>query len=256
MTDETAITEEEFLRNYDPRAYAPVAVTVDLTIFTIRNSKLSILLIKRGGHPELGKWALPGGFVNVDESLDQAAARELREETSLTIEDGYLEQLRTYGYPGRDPRGYVVSTAYVALAPHVTRPTAGDDAAEAHFFPVEDVLSEDFALAFDHGVIIRDGLERVRAKLEYQAIAHHFLEDEAFTLTELRRVYEIVWGAEVVASNFRRKLHAIPQLLEPVGSRRTSEVEGGRSSDLFRAGPVREIFPPLRRPEENNSTGL
>lgn len=241
------VSEEEFLKNYDMRKFPPIAATVDLTIFTIRNNQLSVLLVKRAGHPFKNHWALPGGFVNVDESLETAAARELKEETNLAIQEGYLEQLRTYGSPDRDPRGFVVSTAYVALAPHVERPEAGDDAAEAHFFPVEDVLSEGFELAFDHAQIISDGLERVRAKIEYAPVAHHFLDDETFTMSELRRVYEIVWGVEIVPSNFRRKLQSVDGLLEPVGMKRTSSVEGGRASDLFRAGPATIIYPPLKR---------
>lgn len=243
------ITEDEFIQQYNMREFAPVAVTVDLSIFTIKNGKLSVLLIKRGGHPEKGKWALPGGFVNVDESLDEAAARELSEETNITIEDGYLEQLKTYGNPHRDRRGYVVSVAYVALVPQVDRPEAGDDAAEAHFFAVEDVLSEDFDIAFDHHNIISDGLERVRAKIEYAPIAHLFLDSETFTMSELRNVYEIVWGTELIPSNFRRKVQSVPGFLEPVGTKRTSSVDGGRASDLYRAGKAKEIFPPFKRSE-------
>lgn len=242
------IDEGDFLAGYNMSDYPSVGVTVDLTIFTIRNGQLCILLIKRGDHPHKGKWALPGGCVNTNESLDDAAARELKEETNLTIEDGYLEQLKTYGNPGRGPRGFVVSTAYVALAPQVERPKAGDDASEAHFFPVADVLSDDFELAFDHDVIVHDGLERVRAKIEYSPIAHHFLEDETFTMSELRRVYEIVWGVSIIPSNFRRKLQSVPGLLYEVGTKRTSSIVGGRSSDLYRAGDASEIYPPLRRP--------
>lgn len=242
------MTEDEFIAQYDLKKYPAVAITVDLNIFTIRNNTLSVLLIKRAGHPEMGKWALPGGFVNVNESLDEAAARELKEETNLTIEDGYLEQLKTYGNPHRDRRGYVTSVAYVALAPHVNPPKAGDDAAEARFFPVDDVLSGDFDIAFDHDTIIRDGLERIRGKIEYAPIAHHFLDDTEFTMSELRNVYEIVWGKDVVPSNFRRKLQSVPDLLESVGNKRTSDIDGGRSSDLYKAGSAQEIFPPIRQP--------
>lgn len=248
QVDENQLTESEYLATYDMRAFSPVAVTVDLSIFTIRNGQLCILLIKRGGHPEIGKWALPGGFVNTDESLDTAAARELVEETNITIADGYLEQLKTYGNPTRDARGYVVSTAYVALVPQVERPEAGDDATEAHFFPVTDVLSEGFGLAFDHHTIITDGLERVRAKIEYSPVAHLFLQSENFTMSELRNVYEIVWGVELIPSNFRRKVQSVENFLEPVGEKRTSTIDGGRSSDLYRAGSAREIFPPFSRP--------
>lgn len=246
MTDSHDITEEEFLKNYDMSKYPTIAGTVDLAIFTIRNNQLSVLLVKRGGHPHRGKWALPGGFVNIDESLDTAAKRELVEETNLTVADGYLEQLRTYGDPGRDPRGYVISTAYVALVPHVSTPEAGDDAAEARFFSVEEVL-QDFELAFDHKTIIQDGLNRVRAKIEYAPVAHHFLDDTTFTISELRKVYEIVWGEEIVPSNFRRKVQSVPDLLEPVNDKRSSKIDGGRESQLFKAGKAVEIFPPLRR---------
>lgn len=242
-------TEEEFLAHYDLRKYDPVAATTDLAIFTIRNNRLCVLLIQRGGHPAKGKWALPGGFVNVDESLDEGAARELKEETGLTIDEGYLEQLKTYAWPGRDPRGYIVSTAYVALAPKIKKPIAADDAAAAHFFPVEEVLAE-FDLPFGHEVIIRDGLERVRAKMEYAPIAHLFLEDSTFTMSELRRVYEIVWGQELLASNFRRKVQSVKGFVIPVGDKRPSQVEGGRASDLYRAGDLSIIFPPLRRQEQ------
>lgn len=240
------LTEDEFISQYDIRAFDPVAVTVDLSIFTIRNGQLSILLIKRGGHPEKGKWALPGGFVNTNEALDDAAARELSEETNIKIDSGYLEQLKTYGTPTRDRRGFIVSVAYVALVPHVERPQAGDDATEAHFFPVADVLSDDFELAFDHKTIITDGLNRVRAKIEYSPIAHLFLDSPTFTMSELRNVYEIVWGTKIIPSNFRRKMHSVIGLLEPVGEKRTSATEGGRSSDLYEAGPATEIFPPFK----------
>jgi len=242
----TEITEEEFLKNYDMSKYPTIAGTVDLAIFTIRNNQLSILLVKRGGHPHKGKWALPGGFVDTKENLDEAAARELVEETNLKIADGYLEQLKTYGSPVRDPRGYVISTAYVALIPHASTPKAGDDADEARFFAVEDVL-EDFELAFDHKTIIEDGLNRVRSKIEYAPVAHHFLDDDTFTISELRKVYEIVWGEKIVPSNFRRKIQSVPHLLESVDDKRSSKIEGGRESQLYKAGNAKEIYPPLRQ---------
>lgn len=241
-------TEADFLKNYDLRDYPAQAVVTDLAIFTIHEDRLAVLLIQRGGHPEKGKWALPGGFVENSESIDAAAARELKEETGLTIEDAYLEQLKTYAYPGRDPRGYIVSVSYVALAPNVSNPRAGDDAAEAKFFPVDEVLSGDFDLAFDHDQIVRDGLERVRAKLEYSPIAVHFLEEEKFTLSELQQVYEKVWGRSILhPTNFRRKLTAAEDFLIPTGEKRTSNVLGGRTSDTFKAGPAKTIFPPFRR---------
>ena len=247
MNENQEITEEEFLKNYDMSKYPSIAGTVDLTIFTIRNNQLSVLLVERKGHPFKGQWALPGGFVDVTESLDKAAVRELKEETDLTVDDGYLEQLKTYGSPDRDPRGYVISTAYVALIHHADSPTAGDDAADARFFAVEDVLDKDFEIAFDHRTIIQDGLERVRAKIEYAPVAHKFLDDETFTISELRKVYEIVWGTEITPSNFRRKVLSVPDFLETVDEKRSSQIEGGRQSQLFKAGKADNIFPPLKR---------
>jgi len=252
MSDEN-MTEEEFLKNYDLRKYAPVGVTVDLTIFTIKNGKLSVLLIERGDHPFKGQWALPGGFVDTTESLEEAAARELKEETNLSIEDGYLEQLGTYGRPGRDPRGFIVSTAYVALAPNIETPTAGDDARNARFFAIDEVLSKDFDLAFDHADIITDGLDRVRAKIEYAPIAPKFISDDSFTISELRNVYEIVWGIQLVPSNFRRKVQSVKDFLVPVGEKRTSDLPGGRASDLYKAGSADVIYPPLRGPMSDPS---
>lgn len=241
-------TEEEFLKHYDLKKYPAQALTADLCIFTIIKGELSILLILRGGHPEKGKWALPGGFVNVDESVDQTAARELKEETGLAFEDGYLEQLKTYAYPGRDPRGYVTSVAYVTLAPKISVPKAGDDAAEAQFFPVKELNS--LTLAFDHANIIEDGLERVRAKIEYAPIAPLFIPDETFTISELRKVYETVWGVSLNRSNFRRKVQAVPDFLIPIDRKRVSNFDGGRPGDLYRIGSAQFIYPPLRRSKE------
>ena len=242
-------TEEEFLQAYDLRRYTPVGVTTDLAIFTIIDDQLSLLLIERVGHPHKGKWALPGGFVNGSESLEEAAQRELREETGGSLEGGFLEQLETYGRPGRDPRGYIVSTAYVALIPQLPSPEAGDDAAKARYFPVSEVLSGAVELAFDHREIIEDGLERVRTKLEYSPVAPLFLKHEHFTISELRRVYEIVWGVELNTSNFRRKVQSVADFLKPVPGRRASELAGGRSSDLYSVGAAEFIYPPLRRIE-------
>jgi 8-oxo-dGTP diphosphatase len=117
--------EPEFLSGYDPRDFPPFAVTVDLAIFTIRAGQLSVLLVQRGGHPYRSCWALPGGFVRTGESADEAAARELAEETGVSDFRGHLEQLQTYSDPGRDPRMRVVSIAYVALGPGPARPGAG-----------------------------------------------------------------------------------------------------------------------------------
>lgn len=216
-TDET-LTEEEFLKQYNPKAYDSPAVTADILIFTMnREQKLQLLLIQRGRHPFKGKWAVPGGFVEMDESLDEAAARELKEETGL--EDIYLEQLYTFGAVDRDARTRVISVAYIALVPgRKLDYHAGDDAADACLFEVEYTL-EGFKLickernmiltqedlAFDHKEIVQKGLERLKGKVTYSDIALELLKDKGkFSIYELQKIYEAVMGDKMDIANFRR----------------------------------------------------
>lgn len=235
------MTEDEFIAHYDQSRWPAVGATVDLSIFTILDDELNVLLIKRGNHPDKGKWALPGGFVDVNESLDQAAARELQEETGLEFKnDSYLEQVKTYGYPGRDRRGFIVSTLYAALIPEVPAPVAGDDAAEAEFVPVAKVLSGGIDLAFDHFELIRDSYERISAKLEYSPIAMDFIEAEHFSIEDLRRVYEIVWNVDLLPSDFRRRISEAPGVIYPVA------IDDPRHT-LYKKGHATTIFPPLDR---------
>src|SRR3954465_11387609 len=160
-------SESEFLARYDAAAYPSIAVTVDVVALTIREGRLCVLLVERGAHPFAGRRALPGGFVRA-ETLGAGAVRELGEETGLRPGEGalsrvHLEQLRTYGDPGRDPRMRVISVAYLAFAPRLPDPRAGRDAGAAAGVPVAEVGE----LAFDHAVILAAGLDRARAKLEY-----------------------------------------------------------------------------------------
>ena len=163
--------ERDWLRRYRAADFPPFALTVDLAIFTLRENTLHCLLVRRGEHPYLGSWALPGGHVrHSKESADQAAARELTEETGLdpAAIGVHLEQLATYSAPDRDPRItaglQVASVGFLALAPELPEPTAGTDATEARWWPVEQALR--LELAFDHSRILSDALSRVRAKLE------------------------------------------------------------------------------------------
>lgn len=239
---DSEMTEDEFIAHYDQSRWPSVGATVDLSIFTILDNKLQVLLIERGNHPEKGKWALPGGFVNVTESLDDAAARELQEETGVNLsEGGYLEQVKTYGYPGRDRRGYIVSTLYAALIAELPEPLAGDDAAKARFVPVKEALSGELKLAFDHAMLLRDALERVRAKLEYSPIVFDFLPDRGFTMEGLRKVYETVWGFEILPSDFRRRLS---QAQDSLGLSSETSVDGKL---LWVRGTADNFFPPLDR---------
>jgi 8-oxo-dGTP diphosphatase len=219
-----------------------VAVTVDLVIFTIRDDRLQVLLVERGKEPFLGMSALPGGYVRDGETLDRTALRELSEETGLDGRRLHLEQLKTYGDPGRDPRGRVITVAYLALVPDLSTPVAGTDARAAQWVPVDSV---DFGeLAFDHAVILREALERARSQLEYTTIAAAFCA-EPFSISDLRRVYEVVWGFPLDPSNFRRKVTGAKDFLVPTGRRSTPEI--GRPAALYRRGTAQLLFPPLMR---------
>ena len=226
-----------------PQSHPPFAVTVDVVLLTIRAAALSVLVVRRGEPPYEGRWALPGGFVRPDEDLDAAAARELHEETSLSS-GFHLEQLRTYGAPRRDPRMRTVTVAYLALAPDLSDPRAGSDAAHADWRPVEALLAARSRLAFDHAEILRDAVDRARAKLEYTPLATAFCAD-TFTIGELRRVYETVWGTSIDPRNFHRKVSKTRGFLVPTDD--TTTRDGGRPARLFRRGSLSLLTPPLTR---------
>jgi len=260
-----AMTESEL---YDPARFPAFAVTVDLAVLTVRESRLSALMIRRGEEPFAGRTALPGGFVRPGESLGEAAKRELAEETGLADLPVHLEQLATYGAVDRDPRMRVVSVAYLALAPDLPAPKAGGDAADAHWAPVAHLLPDLFpnahesdpkhigdaaqevdrgraAFAFDHERILADGVERARSKLEYTPLAAAFCPPE-FTVGELRRVYEAVWGVALDPRNFHRKVTGTPGYVLPSGG--TTTRQGGRPAQLFKRGDVTLLNPPMLRP--------
>ncbi|WP_238017125.1 NUDIX domain-containing protein [Dactylosporangium sp. AC04546] len=215
------------------------AVTVDLVLLTIRDGALSALLIRRAIPPYRGDFALPGGFVLPEEDLDAAAARELAEEAGIAA-PGHLEQLASYGTPGRDPRGRVVTVAYLALLPDAPAPTAGSDAAGAEWVPVSALP----ALAFDHARILADGVERARAKLEYTPLGAAFCPPE-FTIAELRQVYEAVWDTRLDPRNFHRKATSTEGFVEPTG--RSTAGERGRPAQLYTRGAATVLYPPMLR---------
>jgi 8-oxo-dGTP diphosphatase len=222
---------------------ADFSVAVDLVLLTIRDGELCALLIRRGIAPYRGRWALPGGFVLATEDLDAAAVRELREETGVDASAGHLEQLGSYGHPKRDPRGRVVTVAYLALLPDLPVPVAGTDAEHAAWRTVDGLQPE--RLAFDHDRILADGVERARAKLEYTPLATAFCPPE-FTVAELRAVYETVWGAPLDPRNFHRKVTTTEGFVEATG--RTTEGDRGRPAQLYRRGTATVLYPPLLRP--------
>jgi 8-oxo-dGTP diphosphatase len=216
-----------------PQTAVRLPVTVDVVALTVRDQVLQVLLVTRLLDPFRGRLALPGGFVLPDESLPRAATRELAEETGVAV-PGHLEQLRTYGPLGRDPRGPVLTVAHLLLAPAYGLPVAGSDAATVGWFPVEDVLGDPQALAFDHHRILSDGVERARAKLEYSTLATAFCGPE-FTIAQLRAVYEAVWGTRLDPRNFHRKAVGTPGFLEETGESTSGGT--GRPAALYRLAP-------------------
>ncbi len=221
----------------------PMHVTVDLVVLTVRMGEFLALTIRRKLEPFAGQWALPGGFVKKAEDLVDAASRELSEEAGIGSMRTHLEQLRSYGSPGRDPRGRVVSVAYLALVPDPGEPRPGSDAEAAAWKPV-DTLLRPAALAFDHATILGDGVERARAKLEYTSLGA-MLIPEPFTINELREVYAAVWGREPDPRNFHRKVSSAQGFVVPTDE--TTTRGGGRPARLYRRGTERLLHPPMLR---------
>ena len=265
-------SEEEFLKNYDSSEFEKPSVTVDNIIFSVFETEknnyrknpdknLYLLLIKRGQHPFINQWALPGGFVKMDESMEAEAYRELKEETNL--ENIYMEQLYTFGEVNRDPRMRVISTAYMALIkPDNIELRASTDAKEVSWFKVsyeftgeklslelsneETVLRSTLkiskkikgeggiqiengeGLAFDHAKIVAYALIRLRNKIEYTDLVFNLMP-EYFTLTELQKVYEIILGKELIKANFRRKIKDMV-----VETEKFTDEAGHRPSRLFK----------------------
>lgn len=270
---EKELTEEEFLAGYNPSEYERPSVTVDNVIFSVFNTKIDnyrknpdknlyLLLIKRGEHPFLDKWALPGGFVRIDEDIEESAYRELKEETN--IDNIYMEQLYTFGKINRDPRMRIISTAYMALIKSDDIDLKSDtDAKEAEWFKltyefqekerlmitlinekatlsfvlgINSVIKGEKSieildngdLAFDHAKIIGYALIRLRNKIEYTDLVFNLMP-EYFTLTELQKVYEIILGKELIKANFRRKIKDIV-----IETDKFSNEAGHRPSKLFK----------------------
>ncbi len=218
-------------------------VAVDLVVLTVRVGEFLALTVRRGVEPFAGRWALPGGFVEPEEDLVDAASRELAEEVGIGSVSTHLEQLRTYGRPDRDPRGRVLGVAYLALVPDPGDPVAGSDADAAQWQPVDDLLGSR-TLAFDHHTILRDGVERARAKLEYTSLGAVLIA-EPFTINELRGVYAAVWGREPDSRNFHRKVSTAEGFVVPTDE--TTTRGGGRPARLYRRGPARLLHPPMLR---------
>lgn len=260
------LTEEEYLAQYKPGDYERPSVTADILIFSPAADlgSLKILLIKRGNHPFINRWALPGGFVNIDESSYAAACRELKEETGL--DNVYMEQLYTFSQPGRDPRMRVIDIAYLALI-NESDVYAGDDASDAAWFTftLDDenrkmvmenrdrhirieysleskkfmngrltyenyipVKVSETGLAFDHAEIIMEGCLRLRNKIMYTDVAFNLVPEE-FTFPDIQRIYELVLGKSLYKTTFRTQLE---DRMMPLGKKGKS-ITGAKASELY-----------------------
>ncbi len=215
--------------------YPHPAVTTDVVVFTVREERLSVLLVQRANAPFAGQWALPGGFVEPGESLEQGALRELLEETGLS--GVYLEQLYTFGQPDRDPRERIISVAYIALAPaELLAPVAASDAQAVGWFWLDELPEP----AFDHRDIIALAQQRLRAKLDYSTLAFKLLP-ESFTLGELQRVYEVIRGEVLDKRNFRKFMRSLNVLEESGSTRRAGQHKPARLYRLSQPGQLHYI---------------
>lgn len=243
--------EQDMHANLDARAYALTALTVDIVVFTCCGNTLQVLLIQRSQEPFEGRWALPGGFVNIDEGLEDAAARELEEETNVQSRalNLYLEQLYTFGAPDRDPRGRTLSVAHFALMNQEQveqtelRSRTDAEATNAGWFDAYDLPP----LAFDHDEILAYAVQRLRWKLEWTLLGLKLLPRE-FTLSDLQCLYEAVLDEPLDKRNFRRKMLAVEsagtRALRPTGNYRQGD---HRPARLYSAGTDSILIEGARR---------
>ena len=238
-----------------PRAtaadFTAFAVTVDVVLMTILRGELRIFLVQRGMRPHQGEWALPGGLVMKSEPLEKAALRTVYEQTGITREPGHMEQLGAYGDPKRDPRTRVVTVAYWAVAPLISpsyfdlRLSEDSNAIYVEFVPVPEIESGRLRLAFDHSRIVADALDQLRSSLETTTLARRFCLPE-FTISQLREVYEAVWGTRLDAANFQRRILQSEGFVAPLEKWQRQTGRGGRPARLWEAeGGFRRLARPF-----------
>lgn len=223
-------TQESFLESYDIHEFDIPLTSVDMTIFTIEDNTLKILLVKRAQFPAKGEWALPGGFINLkeDETLNDTVSRKLKEKTGVDI--SYLEQVATYGSASRDPRGWSVTIAYMALISNKNiRLTPDESSEEVVWLPIEDI-QKNYQLAFDHNTILADSHLRLKSKVQYTSLPINLLPT-TFTLSELQNTFELILGYAIEKKSFRRRLLAAEIIVETGDMR----VGSNRPAKLYRA---------------------
>jgi ADP-ribose pyrophosphatase YjhB (NUDIX family) len=224
-------------------------LSADLVVLTLREGLLHVLMVGRGTEPFRGMLALPGGFLRPGESLEDTAHRELEEETGLVGSALPLRQLATYSEPDRDPRGRVVTTAFLAVASDLPEPTAGSDARNADWVEVETSLRD--RLAFGHARILDDAVAQAGALLENTPIALDFC-NKHFKLSDLRRVYEAIWGVPLDPRSFARKVDNVQGgFVEPIGKKQ--KIANGRPAQLYRRGKAKRLTPPILPPRSRQS---
>lgn len=239
------IDATELPPDYDPNAFEHPSVSVDVVALTARGKSLEVLLIQRSEKPYAGYWAVPGGFVGMEEDLDAVAERKLREKTGVGEAAPFLEQLYTFGKVDRDPRHRVITVAYYALLPApesglpnapTDTPTPGANAAQAQWFDINELPP----LAFDHAEILKMAVARLQAKLGYTSVAYALLPEE-FTLTELQTTYETILSRVLDKRNFRKKMLSL-DILEATGKER--RLGAHRPAQLFRWTKREPVFLP------------
>jgi ADP-ribose pyrophosphatase YjhB (NUDIX family) len=214
LRNKQGLTEQEFLEQYDPAKYERPSVTVDMLIFTIMDNKLKLLMIKRADHPSIGQWALPGGFVNMDENLDTAAARELNEETSL--DNIYMEQIYTWGDINRDPRTRIITVAYMALVDSSKlKVKAGDDAAEAKWFDVECALTKKEKTTINKGFIM-DAYHRLRLNSNKEELSATIKVSHTFENTTIKTSRSIIEKNQIASDHGKIIEHALEVLKDKI----------------------------------------
>lgn len=223
-------TDADYIKNYDPRNYETPIVTVDVALFTLIDNELHALVVQRANLPQVGFWALPGGFIEIgnDKTLTDAAKRKLKEKTGITAP--YLEQVSTFGSPDRDPRHWAVTVLYFALVPHLKTGQFLDSVSDAKWLPYAKLNKE--TLAFDHKRLLKVARERLMNKVSYTAIPFHVLPD-AFTLSELQQAFEALLDRKMDKKSFRRRIEA-SELVEETGD---IQQRRGRPAKLYRATP-------------------
>lgn len=221
------------IKNYPQKDFSHPVVAVDVVIFTLIDKKLNVLLLQLNEEPFEDKWALPGGLVTNQENLEQAAFRHL--ETKANIADAYIEQLYTFGDPDRDPNGWVVSTAYMALISENITPKTIDRYKKIAWQPVNNLP----ALAYDHRKIIDIAVKRLKGKLSYTNVVYTLLPDE-FTLTQMQEVYESILGEELDKRNFRKKIDVLG-IVEPTGEKTSGGAHRPAALYRFKQSTPQEV---------------